>query len=74
MKVSIMCDLLIQYMDNIQQDSVLKKNMENLIKDIAPICDAMYEMKALKNNTTVQEIQNKVDTIFRRTFEEIKII
>ena len=73
LKVSILSDLLIQYMDNIREDNEFSKKLDSLIKELEPLSDSTYAITNLQTNTTVQDIQNKVDSIFRHTFRDIEI-
>lgn len=73
LKISVMADLLIQYADIIEGESPVKNKLNEIIKDLEPLSNAMYEIDAVRKSNIIQEIQNKIDTIFRHSFREIEI-
>lgn len=70
LKVSILSDLLIQFLDELQENSNVSIKLMELKKEVdvylSNLSNAGYEIKELRNTNLIQEIQNKVDTIFRK--------
>lgn len=77
LKVSILSDLLIQYIDEFAGDNHVSDKMKKfkfeLEKDLENISEITYQLDVFRTNTFIQNIQSKVDTIFRKEFKEIEI-
>lgn len=69
LKVSILSDLLIQYIDDFEREQNIDTE---LISKLEKLSNIMYESKDIKNSNMVQMIQNKVDTIFRKNIDLLK--
>lgn len=79
LKISVLADLLIQYTDEInKEEGNLKPKLKELITeldaDLTIVADAAYLIEDVRRKNTIQEIQNKIDTIFRKTFNEVILL
>ena len=79
LKISVLADLLLQYSDEVSnQEGELKPRLKELLTaldgDLSIVANAMYEIGDVRRKNTIQEIQNKIDTIFRKTFSELSLI
>jgi hypothetical protein len=79
LKISVLADLLLQYSDEVSsQEGELKPRLKELLTtldaDLSIIANAMYEIGDVRRKNTIQEIQNKIDTIFRKSFNELSLI
>lgn len=68
-KVSVLSDLLIQYIDDFAGENKMTDKLKSLEKDLVAISDIMYQVDHIRKNKYVQEIQNKIDTIIRKTIQ-----
>lgn len=78
LKISVFADLMIQNSDELKEDGgELKPKLKLLLKELEEplevIAGAMYEIKDIRSKNTIQQIQNKIDTIFRQEFKELVI-
>lgn len=79
LKISVLADLLIQYSDELnakegQIKPKLRQVLNELDADLSIVSNAMYELGDVRRKNTIQEIQNKIDTIFRKSFNDFSLI
>lgn len=73
-KLLVLSDLMIQISDEVlSEKSELKTKLDEINKYLEPVVDSMYNHQDFRRTTIVQELQHKIDSLFRHTFKELEI-
>lgn len=74
-KVIILCDLLIENLDELQADSKLSDSMrgdaESMIKHCEKLLFDAFNIKSIRSSTYLQELSKKVDTTIRKNYQKM---
>lgn len=75
-KLVVLSNLMLETLDDIEASSEISVDFKSKCKELLPFCEKMiddvYTLGEIRRSTYMVDLSNKVDTVIRREFKEIK--
>ena len=75
-KIAVLAYLMSEVLDEINADSTQALNFKSKCDQIQGFCETIltesFSVKTIKSTTYLQELSNKVDTVIRKNYQQIK--
>lgn len=75
-KLVVLSNLMVETLDDIEACSDSSLEFRAKCKELLPFCETMigdvFQLQQIKSTTYLMDLSNKVDTVIRREFKEIK--
>lgn len=75
-KIAVLSNLMVEALDDIDASSEMALDFKNKCKELLPFCERMvddvFTLGQIRSSTYMTDLSNKVDTVIRKEFKEVK--